>query len=65
MHAEVIDPATEKACATNEFHFTLETSDGRVVPQVMPKTYSESMIYLDSRRRFLEAMTYRQPNSQV
>lgn len=60
VHAEVRDPVTDQSYTSNEFHFTLEASDGKPVPRVLPKTYAESMIYLDSRRRFREAMEYRQ-----
>ncbi|XP_067948664.1 acyl-coenzyme A thioesterase 9, mitochondrial-like [Watersipora subatra] len=59
VYAEVRDPETGASCTTNEFHFTLETADGRPVPTALPKTYAESMIYLDSRRRFEEAMLLR------
>ena len=59
VHAEVIDPHTGASCTTNEFHFTFETAKGDPVPTVLPKTYAESMIYLDSRRRFEEAMSFR------
>ena len=59
MHAEVKNPETRETQATNEFHFTMETYDKNPVPTVLPKTYAESMIYLDSRRRYQEAMSIR------
>ncbi|XP_041483095.1 acyl-coenzyme A thioesterase 9, mitochondrial-like [Lytechinus variegatus] len=52
VHAEVVDPRTGDRDTTNVFHFTIVTE--KPVPLVWPKTYGESMLYLDGRRRFLE-----------
>ncbi|XP_072180264.1 acyl-coenzyme A thioesterase 9, mitochondrial-like [Diadema setosum] len=57
VHAEVVDPVTGQRDTTNVFHFTIAAD--RPVMQVWPKTYGESMLYLDGRRRFLE---YKQIN---
>ncbi|KAI9029658.1 HotDog domain-containing protein, partial [Phycomyces nitens] len=35
---------------TNTFHFTFASND-KPVPQVLPKTYAESMLYLEGKRR--------------
>uniref|UniRef100_A0AAX7UGY3 HotDog ACOT-type domain-containing protein n=1 Tax=Astatotilapia calliptera TaxID=8154 RepID=A0AAX7UGY3_ASTCA len=50
VHSEVFDPLTRQHNTTNIFHFTF-TSD-RDVPNIMPKTYGESMLYLDGKRHF-------------
>lgn len=52
VHSEVVDPRTGERDTTNVFHFTIVTENP--VPLVWPKTYGESMLYLDGRRRFLE-----------
>ncbi|XP_030838109.1 acyl-coenzyme A thioesterase 9, mitochondrial-like [Strongylocentrotus purpuratus] len=52
VHSEVVDPRTGEHDTTNVFHFTIVTENP--VPLVWPKTYGESMLYLDGRRRFLE-----------
>ncbi|XP_072034992.1 acyl-coenzyme A thioesterase 9, mitochondrial-like isoform X2 [Amphiura filiformis] len=54
VHAQVVDHKTNKADTTNIFHFTLSCSGD--VPPVVPKTYGESMLYLDGRRHFKEFM---------
>ncbi|XP_048449338.1 acyl-coenzyme A thioesterase 9, mitochondrial-like [Rhincodon typus] len=50
VHSEVVDPLTQEHSTTNIFHFTFgcETQ----VKQVIPKTYGESMLYLDGKRHF-------------
>ncbi|XP_072440776.1 acyl-coenzyme A thioesterase 9, mitochondrial-like isoform X1 [Chiloscyllium punctatum] len=50
VHSEVVDPLTKEHSTTNIFHFTFgcETE----VKQVIPKTYGESMLYLDGKRHF-------------
>lgn len=52
VHAEVVDPRTGERDTTNVFHFTIAAET--IVSSVMPKTYGESMLYLDGRRRFTE-----------
>ncbi|XP_071955370.1 acyl-coenzyme A thioesterase 9, mitochondrial-like [Antedon mediterranea] len=52
VHAEVMNPKTGEHYTTNSFNFTL-ASKGDVKP-VIPKTYGESMLYLDGRRHFQE-----------
>nr|XP_019962685.1 PREDICTED: acyl-coenzyme A thioesterase 9, mitochondrial isoform X2 [Paralichthys olivaceus] len=50
VHSEVFDPLTRQHNTTNVFHFTF-VSD-RDVPSIIPKTYGESMLYLDGKRHF-------------
>ncbi|XP_063729972.1 acyl-CoA thioesterase 9, tandem duplicate 1 isoform X2 [Eleginops maclovinus] len=50
VHSEVFDPLTRQHNTTNVFHFTF-ISD-RDVPNIIPMTYGESMLYLDGKRHF-------------
>ncbi|KAL3040580.1 hypothetical protein OYC64_011569 [Pagothenia borchgrevinki] len=50
VHSEVFDPLTRQHNTTNVFHFTF-ISD-REVPNIIPMTYGESMLYLDGKRHF-------------
>ncbi|XP_036371601.1 acyl-CoA thioesterase 9, tandem duplicate 1 isoform X1 [Megalops cyprinoides] len=50
VHTEVLDPLTRQHNTTNVFHFTF--SSPQDVPAIMPKTYGESMLYLDGKRHF-------------
>lgn len=50
VHAEVMEPMNESIQTSNTFNFTF-TCDKKV-PTVMPRTYGESMLYLDGRRHF-------------
>uniref|UniRef100_A0A7N8XLW3 Acyl-CoA thioesterase 9, tandem duplicate 1 n=1 Tax=Mastacembelus armatus TaxID=205130 RepID=A0A7N8XLW3_9TELE len=50
VHSEVFDPLTQQHNTTNVFHFTFMSD--RDVPNVIPKTYGESMLYLDGKRHF-------------
>ncbi|XP_075214945.1 acyl-coenzyme A thioesterase 9, mitochondrial-like [Lycorma delicatula] len=50
IYAEVLDPFTSKLTTTNVFHYTYESSN--IVPSVFPATYSEAMMYIDSRHHF-------------
>ncbi|XP_038066787.1 acyl-coenzyme A thioesterase 9, mitochondrial-like [Patiria miniata] len=51
VHAEVVDPRTGDRDTTNVFHFTVKSSEP--VQSVQPKTYGESMLYLNGRRHFM------------
>lgn len=48
VHAEVLNPMTGVSTTCNTFNFTFECD--QTVPTVMPRTYGESMLYLDGRR---------------
>lgn len=50
VFAQVYNPRTGTTSTTNSFHFTLEAS--KVVPEVIPQTYSEAMMYITGRREF-------------
>ncbi|CAF92613.1 unnamed protein product, partial [Tetraodon nigroviridis] len=50
VHSEVFDPLTRQHKTTNVFHFTFMSD--RDVPNIIPKTYGESMLYLDGKRHF-------------
>ncbi|XP_030058109.1 acyl-coenzyme A thioesterase 9, mitochondrial isoform X1 [Microcaecilia unicolor] len=54
VHTEVFDPQTRKNSTTNIFHFTFMSENE--VPQIIPKTYGESMLYLDGKRHYNAAM---------
>uniref|UniRef100_H2YQG0 HotDog ACOT-type domain-containing protein n=1 Tax=Ciona savignyi TaxID=51511 RepID=H2YQG0_CIOSA len=50
VHAEVMDTLQGISTTSNVFHFTFTCGDSQV-PTVVPKTYGESMLYLDGLRR--------------
>ncbi|XP_038658706.1 acyl-coenzyme A thioesterase 9, mitochondrial-like isoform X2 [Scyliorhinus canicula] len=50
VHSEMMDPVTQQHSTTNIFHFTFGSENE--VKQVVPKTYGESMLYLDGKRHF-------------
>ena len=52
VHAEIIDPLTKVRDITNEFYFKFTASQKPTVPRVLPKSYSEAMIYLDGKRHW-------------
>ncbi|KAI9149849.1 hypothetical protein H9P43_010028 [Blastocladiella emersonii ATCC 22665] len=52
--ADVVDHATGARDTTNVFHFTFgldESTTKSPLPQVLPRTYEDSMNYLDGKRR--------------
>uniref|UniRef100_A0A8D0G558 Acyl-CoA thioesterase 9 n=1 Tax=Sphenodon punctatus TaxID=8508 RepID=A0A8D0G558_SPHPU len=50
VHSEVYDSNTREHNTTNVFHFSFMSESE--VPQIVPKTYGESMLYLDGKRHF-------------
>lgn len=53
--AEAIEPGdSKKNKTTNTFYYTY--SNMETIPEIIPKTYYESMWYLDGRRKFNAAM---------
>ncbi|XP_067848594.1 acyl-coenzyme A thioesterase 9, mitochondrial-like isoform X2 [Heptranchias perlo] len=50
VHSEVVDPLTKEHSTTNIFHFTFDSE--KEMMQIIPKTYGESMLYLDGKRHF-------------
>ncbi|KAL1925161.1 uncharacterized protein VTP21DRAFT_44 [Calcarisporiella thermophila] len=53
VEADVMDVKTGDRKRTNVFHFTWEAPDGVKVPRVIPRTYAESMKFVEGRRRKL------------
>ncbi|ESO86416.1 hypothetical protein LOTGIDRAFT_195153 [Lottia gigantea] len=51
VHAEVVVPESGSRETTNDFHFTFDSKCDDL-PQVIPKTYAESMLYLDGKRHY-------------
>ena len=57
VSAEVLDPLDGSLKVTNVFHYTFELQNGNGRPRVIiPKTYHEAMMYLNSRRHFLRSL---------
>ncbi|KAM4905280.1 acyl-coenzyme A thioesterase 9, mitochondrial isoform 6-T8 [Sylvia borin] len=54
VHSEVYNENTREHHTTNIFHFTFISENE--VPQVVPKTYGESMLFLDGKRHFTAVM---------
>ncbi|XP_060626088.2 acyl-coenzyme A thioesterase 9, mitochondrial isoform X1 [Anolis sagrei] len=54
VHSEVYDPDSRVHHTTNVFHFTFMLEMD--IPDIVPKTYGESMLYLDGKRHFESAM---------
>ncbi|XP_073920447.1 acyl-coenzyme A thioesterase 9, mitochondrial isoform X2 [Castor canadensis] len=50
VHSEVASLQRKEHTTTNVFHFTFMSQNE--VPMVLPKTYGESMLYLDGQRHF-------------
>ncbi|KAL5004407.1 hypothetical protein ScPMuIL_017863 [Solemya velum] len=51
VHAEVVNPKDGSHKTTNDFHFTFDTELADL-KNVIPKTYAESMLYLEGKRHF-------------
>ncbi|XP_057679854.1 acyl-CoA thioesterase 9, tandem duplicate 1 isoform X2 [Corythoichthys intestinalis] len=56
VHSEVFDPMSRQHDTTNVFHFTFASD--RDVPNIVPQTYGESMLYLDGKRHFDQAVEH-------
>lgn len=50
VHAQSVDRQTNKKETTNDFYFKFSVNPNSNMPQVIPKTYAESMMYLDGKR---------------
>lgn len=55
VHAQTVDPNTAHKEMTNDFYFKFSATpktqgDWDKMPQVIPKTYAESMMYIDGKR---------------
>ncbi|XP_052219220.1 acyl-coenzyme A thioesterase 9, mitochondrial-like [Dreissena polymorpha] len=51
VHAEVVNPKDDSRETTNDLYF-LFAAQTTEVPRVIPKSYAESMLYLDGKRHF-------------
>ncbi|KAH8283878.1 hypothetical protein KR054_004240, partial [Drosophila jambulina] len=49
---DVIDKDTGNQVTTNTFNFTFAVADDVVVPEVLPRSFHETIWYTDGRRRF-------------
>ncbi|KAK2144553.1 hypothetical protein LSH36_748g02081 [Paralvinella palmiformis] len=63
VHAEVVNPNTGEHETTNIFYYTFKCYAGDV-PVVMPKSYSEYMMYIDGKRHFDDASGKRSHRSE-
>lgn len=54
VFAEAFNGTDGDVNTTNEFHFTYAIPE--IVPEVLPKTYHEAMMYLDGKRHFNEVL---------
>ena len=52
VHAENISPATQVHEMTNEFYFRFDAPADLIMSQVFPKTYAESMMFIDGKRHW-------------
>jgi acyl-coenzyme A thioesterase 9 len=50
VHAQSVDIATNVKETTNDFYFKFSVASDVNLPQVIPKSYAESMMYLDGKR---------------
>jgi acyl-coenzyme A thioesterase 9 len=55
VHSEVFSLDSREHMTTNVFHFTFMSE--KEVPLIFPKTYGESMLYLDGQRHFKSMST--------
>lgn len=56
VKADVIDPLTGKQDTTNTFHFTFEDQAHAQIYQVMPRSYDETMRYIEGQRKQLQSL---------
>ncbi len=50
VHASSVDPKTGIKEHTNDFYFRFNVMGTVNLPQVLPRTYAESIMYLDGKR---------------
>lgn len=51
VHAETVDPLNPaNRETTNDFYFKFTSPSNIDLPRVVPKTYAESMMYIDGKR---------------
>lgn len=49
--AEIFDPITGTFTTSNSFYYTFSVPE-HILPQIVPKTYYETILYLEGRRKF-------------
>lgn len=54
VFADVIDPVSSQTVTTNSFQFTYKTPAD--VVRIIPRSYSDAMLYIDGRRHFQHVM---------
>ena len=52
VYAQVAKSKTFELVTTNTFYFMFKSLNGEKMPEVMPRTYGESLLYTDCKRRF-------------
>ncbi|KAI9274699.1 HotDog domain-containing protein [Phascolomyces articulosus] len=58
--AEVVDIEKDTRETTNVFYFTMAATDEKTEPRrILPKTYAETMLWLDGKRRRLQGVSSR------
>jgi acyl-coenzyme A thioesterase 9 len=50
VHAQTVDPKTNIRENTNDFYFKFTVPNMVDMPQVIPKSYAEAMMYIDGKR---------------
>lgn len=50
--AQTVDPKTSHKETTNDFYFKFKVPSNHSIPQVWPKTYAESMMFIDGKRHW-------------
>ncbi|KAI9101336.1 HotDog domain-containing protein [Phlyctochytrium arcticum] len=63
VRADVVDPIKDENSTTNTFHFTF-TTDG-TLPRIMPRSYDESMRYIEGRRKKQHWMEHAAANAPM
>ena len=56
IYATVNDPVKRTDVTTNTFYFIFKTEDGSEMETVVPRTYGESLLNIDAKRRFEQIM---------
>ncbi|TPX72908.1 hypothetical protein SpCBS45565_g00278 [Spizellomyces sp. 'palustris'] len=64
VRADVLDPISDEQSTTNTFHFTFMALDGEV-PRVMPRSYDESMRYIEGKRKKERWMQVAEHNTSI
>ncbi|TPX58243.1 hypothetical protein PhCBS80983_g03271 [Powellomyces hirtus] len=63
VRADVLDPIKAEQSTTNTFHFTFASDDP--VPRIMPRSYDESMRYIDGKRKKERWLSVSEHNTSI